>query len=199
MQVVESQTPILYHTDLRDEWPEAYAQALAARLPYAKRLAVSASSAAARASLAGIALALQALPQVLGRAVAAGELRFPQGQKPHLADGAADFSISHSGPLVACAAVCGGTVGLDLEMGSTTRIASWVQREAALKALGVGLRELPLLADLHWRDGRAHWRAREWFLRTLPHFPGAQACLVASVPLAALSAQQLTLTELFAS
>src|SRR5256886_16334255 len=39
MQAVESQTLILYHTDLRGEWPRDAARALAARLPYAKRLA----------------------------------------------------------------------------------------------------------------------------------------------------------------
>ena len=39
MQAVESQTLILYHTDLRGEWRRDAARALAARLPYAKRFA----------------------------------------------------------------------------------------------------------------------------------------------------------------
>src|SRR5262249_34560651 len=101
MQAVESQTLILYHSDLRGRWPEAPARALAARLPYAKRLEVAAHAAAAPATLAGVALALRALSEVTGRPVAPGELAFPDGGKPHLARteaGAADFSISHSGP-----------------------------------------------------------------------------------------------------
>src|SRR6202047_2763808 len=109
MQAVESETLILYHTDLRGEWPRAAARALAAHLPYGKRLAMSADSPAARASLAGIALALRALSALSGRAVAPGEMVFVQGAKPRLAHGCAaraahtdeqralgpDFSISH--------------------------------------------------------------------------------------------------------
>ena len=60
MQAVESQTLILYHTDLRDQWPEEAGRALAARLPYRKRLSVGSGTDAARATLAGIALALRA-------------------------------------------------------------------------------------------------------------------------------------------
>src|SRR2546427_8156923 len=59
MQAIESETLILYHTDLRGEWPREAARALAARLPYGKRLATRADSPGARASLAGIALALR--------------------------------------------------------------------------------------------------------------------------------------------
>ncbi|TLY97322.1 MAG: hypothetical protein E6K38_04515 [Gammaproteobacteria bacterium] len=61
MQAVESQTLILYHTDLRGQWPAAAARALAARLPYGKRLALGADERQQHASLAGIALALRAL------------------------------------------------------------------------------------------------------------------------------------------
>src|SRR5207245_10897902 len=61
MQAVESQTLILYHTDLRGQWPAAAAGALAARLPYGKRLALGADEPQQHASLAGIALALRAL------------------------------------------------------------------------------------------------------------------------------------------
>src|SRR5437762_11811578 len=61
MQAVESQTLILYHTDLRGQWPAAAARALAARLPYGKRLALGADEPQQHASPAGIALALRAL------------------------------------------------------------------------------------------------------------------------------------------
>src|SRR6267143_2382540 len=69
MQAVESETLILYHTDLRGEWPRAAARALAARLPYPKRLTAGSGSAASRASLAGIALALRALARITARTV----------------------------------------------------------------------------------------------------------------------------------
>src|SRR5256885_6041615 len=82
MQAIESETLILYHTDLRGEWPREAARALAARLPYGKRLATRADSPGARASLAGIALALRALTALTGRAVAPGEMVFPRGAKP---------------------------------------------------------------------------------------------------------------------
>src|SRR5579862_8646997 len=82
MQAVETETLILYHTDLRGEWPEEGARALAARLPYAKRLAVGSASARARESLAGIALALRALTAVTRREVRAGEMVFAGDAKP---------------------------------------------------------------------------------------------------------------------
>src|ERR1700746_2585269 len=127
MQAVESQKLILYHTDLRGQWPEPSARAFTARLPYARRLALRAVRSERRASLAGIALALRALTRLLGRTVQAGEIVFAQGEKPRLAppaaldaravagaplrreraarcaeDTAVDFSISHAGPWVAC-------------------------------------------------------------------------------------------------
>src|SRR5215469_14855782 len=131
MQSVESQNLILYHTDLRGQWPEEGARSFTARLPYLKRLALGRGGDAARASLAGIALAQHALAGLLGRPVDVGEIVFATGEKPHLVQGLRlaaaggsavaarplpgssvpgappDFSISHSGPWVACAAIAG--------------------------------------------------------------------------------------------
>jgi len=203
MQAIESETLILYHTDLRGQWHEDGAAALAARLPYGKRLAVRAARADASATLAGIALALRALTQLLDRVVAAGELVFAPGQKPRLAARqahavSADFSISHSGPWVACAALPRGQLGLDVEMGSEPRIAQWVAREAALKAVGAGIREFRTLETLRWQDGTAHWRGRDWHLKRLDEFAGACACVVSSVALGAVQRHSVGLTELFA-
>jgi phosphopantetheinyl transferase len=219
MQAVESETLILYHTDLRGQWPEDAARALAVRLPYARRLAVSSGSAAAKASLAGIALALRALARLLGRRVAAGEIRFAQGQKPRLAPltatgaggaadataaatsldrGLPDFSISHSGPWVGCAAVAHGRVGFDVEMGTDERIADWVVREAALKATGAGLRAARELRELELHDGRMYWRGEYWHVRRLALFPGTSACVLSSLALGAVAAQPVALAELFA-
>lgn len=202
MQAVESQTLILYHTDLRGQWPEEAARALAARLPYAKRLEVAAHAAAAPATLAGVALALRALARVTGAAVAPGELAFPDGGKPHLArTGTAaadspDFSISHSGPWVGCAAVAQGLVGFDVEQGSEARLAEWAAREAALKACGAGLAEA---RAVELAAGGARCRGVALAATALELFAGAAACAMTSLPVRRLEARALSLAELFAS
>jgi hypothetical protein len=201
MQAVESQTLILYHSDLRGQWPQAAAGALAARLPYAKRLEVAAHAAAAPATLAGVALALRALTQLTGSAVAPGTLVFPEGGKPRLARAAAaagedpDFSVSHCGPWVGCAAVAHGLVGFDVELGSEARLAAWAAREAALKACGARLTEA---RDVELLEGGA--RCRGVALRALPLelFPGAVACVMTSLPVGRLEAHSVPLAELFA-
>src|ERR1700730_10802816 len=209
MQAVESETLILYHTDLRGEWPREAARALAARLPYGKRLATRADSPGARASLAGIALALRALSALTGRAVGPGEMRFAQGAKPRLAQACAaraaaadeqgalrpDFSVSHSGPWVGCAAVRCGRVGFDVEMGSGERIASFVAREAALKACGAGIRALH---EVRLSAGRASCRGELLYAHALQVFPGAAACVMTSLPVPEPGTHALSLEELFA-
>jgi phosphopantetheinyl transferase len=195
MQAVESETLILYHTDLRGEWPRDAARALAARLPYGKRLAASADSPGARASLAGIALALRALSALTGRAVRPGEIVFAHGAKPRLAHACPDFSISHSGPWVGCAAVRCGRVGFDVEMGSSERIASFVAREAALKACGAGIRAL---REVHLSAGHASCRGELLHAHALQLFPGAAACVMTSLALPGLGAHALSPAELFA-
>ena len=205
MQAVESQTLILYHTDLRGgHWPEEAAHALALRLPYAKRLEVAAHSAAAPATLAGVALALRALARLTGTPVAPGALAFPDGGKPRLARAAAaaaaagdgpDFSISHSAHWVGCAAVARGLVGFDVELGTAARLVAWAAREAALKACGAALAEA---RDVELTEAGA--RCRGVALRALPLelFPGAAACVMTSLPVGRLEARALTVTELFA-
>jgi hypothetical protein len=219
MQAVESQTLILYQTDLRGQWPEAAARAFAARLPYARRLALGSGSAASRASLAGIALALRALARLLGRRVPLSEIFFAQGAKPRLAPPAVlaasaaqcaqrgiapdderavpDFSISHAGPWVACAALTGGRVGLDLEIGTDERIAQWVLREALLKASGEGLRALREVQDLAVHEGRVRFRGESWHVQRLAGFDGASACTVCSREVAAVESHALAPAELF--
>ncbi|HEV8017498.1 MAG TPA: hypothetical protein VGP32_02960 [Steroidobacteraceae bacterium] len=219
MQAVESETLILYHTDLRGQWPEPAAQALAARLPYARRLAARAGGATQRASLAGIALALRALTRILGRRVSAGELVFAQGQKPRLVQhtgGAAaigagapdtvggaeptappDFSISHAGPWVGCAALARGQVGFDVEPDSAPRSADWVVREALLKATGAGIGAVREVGALEVDDGCMYWRGERWHVQRLGLFTGACACVVSSVAVRELRAQGLALAELF--
>jgi hypothetical protein len=221
MQAIESQNVILYQADLRGQWPEPAARAFAARLPYVRRLAVRRGSNSGHASLAGIALALRALTQLLGRNVQADDIAFAHGEKPRLApplalaSGAcrllhtrvmqgegdtiqADFSISHAGPWVACAALARGCIGLDLEMGADERTADWVVREAALKASGQGLRALREVAGLQLSGGRLWWRDESWYVRRLEGFAGAAACLVTSVEVRAVERHAVGLAELFA-
>jgi hypothetical protein len=225
MQAVESQNLILYQTDLQGQWPESAARAFTAQLPYARRLALRSAHGSGPASLAGIALALRALAQLLGRTVRPGEIVFAHGQKPRLASSLAapplrlagepalaraeiarsdegtalDFSISHAGPWVACAALARARVGLDLEMGTDPRIVDWVVREAALKASGEGLRALQEVEDLSERAGHLRWRGERWYLRRLEGFSGASACIVSDCEVPAVERHAIALAELFDS
>jgi hypothetical protein len=224
MQRVESETLILYHSDLRGQWPESAAQAFAARLPYARRLALRGGRAADRASLAGIALALRALSRLMHRAVRATEIVFAPGQKPQLAAsalaaaaGAAyaagaphttrattlarsgpDFSISHSLPWVGCAAVARGRVGFDIELGTDERRAQWVLREAALKATGEGIGAAQAARELQAVDAGVQWRGARWHVQRLEMFAGASACVVSSLAVREIEACAVALAELFA-
>jgi hypothetical protein len=199
MQAVESQTLILYQSDLRGQWPEAAARSLARRLPYAKRLEVAAHAARAPATLTGIALALRALTELVRREVRAAELAFPDGGKPHLAHAseapAPDFSIAHSGHWVGCAAVAHGLVGFDVELGNEARLTEWAAREAALKACGAALTEA---REVELFEGRARCRGITLHAQPLGLFPGAAACVMTSLPVARVEARALPLSELFA-
>ena len=172
------------------------------RLPYAKRLEVAAHSARAPATLAGVALALHALERLTGARIAPGELAFPDGGKPHLAyvapgsAAAPDFSISHSGPWVGCAAVAQGLVGFDVERGTEAPLTAWAAREAALKACGAGLAEA---RAVELTAGGARCRGVQLAALTLELFPGAAACVMTSLPVHRLEARSLSLAELFAS
>jgi phosphopantetheinyl transferase len=202
MQAVDDQTLILYHTDLRGQWPHTAARAFAARLPYVRRLAARAEHAAARASLAGIALALRALTRLRGHAVAAAELAFAGQQKPRLATQSADafaaeFSISHCEPWVGCAAMTQARVGFDIETGLDARIADWVVREALLKATGEGLRALAAVRTVGIDTQPVCWRGSQWHLTRPACFEGAAACIASSAPAAAFERSAVALDELF--
>lgn len=200
MQAVESQTLILYHSDLRGEWPGDASRVLAARLPYLKRLAAGSGSAAARASLAGIALALRALTRIMERTVDVSEIVFTPGLKPTLTCAEhPDFSISHSWPWVGCAAMSHSRVGLDIEIGADARIAAWVEQEALLKAVGAGIRALREVSAVSFVGGCARWRDELWHARSLALFPGASACVMTSVAVAAVEQRAMPLQELFAA
>ena len=110
----------------------------------------------------------------------------------------ADFSISHAGPWVACAALAHGRIGFDLEMGTDERISDWVLREAALKASGEGLRALHEMQDVSVHEGHLSWRGALWHVQRPAGFAGASACIVAS-RIATVESHALALAELFVS
>ena len=137
----------------------------------------------------------------MGRRIGPGELAFPDGGKPHLARAVAgagegpDFSISHSGHWVGCAAVAYGLVGFDVELGTETRLAAWAAREAALKACGAPLTEA---RDVELLEDRARCRGVALEALPLELFAGAAACVMTSLPVRRLEARALSLAELFA-
>lgn len=141
---------LLLHAALTEDDVAAAATAPLARLPYGRRLDLERSDAGGRLeTLAGIALVLEGARRLRGRPVSLTELRFPQGGKPSLEHGP-HFSVSHSGRRVGVALCETCEVGLDLEHsfggGEKRRpvageIERWTAVEAALKAVGAGLRE----------------------------------------------------------
>ena len=135
----------------------------------------------ARAALAALGCAPAPIP--------VGESRQPLWPNGFLG------SISHSGPWVGCAAVRCGRVGFDVEMGSGERIATFVAREAALKACGAGI---GALREVHLSAGRASCRGELLYAHALQLFPGAAACVMTSLAGPGLAAHALSLEELFA-
>jgi len=157
-----------------------------------------------RASLAGVALALHSLARLLGGAVRAGDLVFSSGSKPRLAgkDAGADFSVSHSGPWVGCAAVRLGCIGFDVELGSGPRHAHWVLCEALVKAAGAGLRaieEARALPPAAAGGSGLYWRGSWWHAEPLGLFAGAAACVVSSRRVRGIETRAIALGELFAA
>jgi phosphopantetheinyl transferase len=210
MQAVDDRTLVLYYTDLRAQWPHAAARVFAAGLPYVRRLAAQRDDGAARASVAGVALALRALTRLTGRQVRAAELVFAQHQKPYLATAlaaagdmralacaptcSADFSIAHSGTWVGCAAMLEASVGLDIETGSAAHIADWVVRESLLKASGEGLRALTAVRAVALTPAATSvpWRGRDWHLTRPDCFAGAAACIATTATHSALELRAFT-------
>jgi len=80
-------------------------------------------------------------------------------------------------------------------MGSGERIATFVAREAALKACGAGIGALP---EVRLSAGRASCRGELWHAHTLGLFAGAAACVMTSLAVPEPAARALSLEELFA-
>ena len=136
---------IVLHAALAGQGAPGLGQPLFERLPYAYRLELERRDQASRAaSLHGLCLLAEGVLRIRGAAFDPSRLRFPQGGKPYLEDGP-HFSVSHSPRRVAVAVSERHESGLDIEDAGTqgrsrAELEQWTAVEAALKALGAGLR-----------------------------------------------------------
>lgn len=163
-------------------------------LPYAYRLVLGRRDEAARlASLAGVALLLEAARRTRGEPPDLRRLRVSAGDKPIL-DGGPRFSIAHSETRVAVAVGERCELGLDVEdLGSGGRtlreLERWTATEATLKAVGAGLREL---RAVHLDDDLrgAGFVATRLHLRAVDLAEGCVACLASSEPVAVVAVEE---------
>lgn len=139
---------IVLHADLAGQGDPGREQAMLGRLPYAYRLEIGRRDAAARAaSLRALCLLAEGVARLRGAPLDPSQLRFPYGGKPSL-DSGPQFSISHSPRRVVVALSEQHELGVDVEeIGAHGRgraaLERWTAVEAALKALGAGLRQSP--------------------------------------------------------
>jgi len=152
-------------------------------------------------SRAGIELALACIDALDSGAPAARveSLVFPPRGKPWM-PGAPQFSVSHSAPVVACAAVSQGDVGLDVECDTTAdrltlatvcdddelelarRIGVrelWVAKEAALKAAGGTIEQI---AGVRVDAGGASFRGVRYHAHRIALDAPCPACVMTSEP-----------------
>lgn len=191
---------LVLHATLPRDGDAGPAASLLARMPYGRRLELERRDASARlASLAGTALVLAGASRLRGRHVELAKLRFPLGGKPTLTGGPW-FSVSHCAGRVAVALSDCSEVGLDLEDApagtgavgpeATATLGRWTATEAALKAVGAGIRsagEVRLAADC----SVARLGGEVLYLRPLALAEDCVACLAARAAVSSLSVEQV--------
>lgn len=129
----------------------------------------------------------------------AKNLLFHPGSKP-TTNYPVDFSIAHSGALVACALTKKGQIGLDIEQRRPLPSEAirgflnakelhliqehkadlfdiWTRKEATVKAHGTGLSDIPHVR-LNGNTGQLH--GKTWRLTMLQLYPGYSACVATS-------------------
>jgi 4'-phosphopantetheinyl transferase len=194
-------TLLVLHLPVQPVAP-AQADAWLAALPPARRdqLLAWPDARARQVSLLGSRLLHVAL-QRTSPAFGLGDLHYPPQAKPRLGapgSGAPDFSISHSGDILACALSTRGAVGLDLEQVGVARASGmphylrpaerrwagedplrfhqlWTRKEAVVKAAGQG--GLQSLGHFEALAATVEFGDRRWFLRALDLAPGYVAHL----------------------
>lgn len=136
---------IVLHAPRGGQWPARREGELLERLPYAYRLALEGRDAHARAaSLQALELLVAGFRRLRDGTLELGRVRWPDGGKPQV-EGGPWFSVSHSGARVAVALSDRCEVGFDVEdldgpQADRARLERWTATEAALKAVGAGIR-----------------------------------------------------------
>jgi len=157
---------ILYYKSSNDDIDDAMVSDWLDQLPASKRQSLQRRqrSDKRQLSLIGWQLLRYGMLQAGNAAFSLQQLQFPKHGKPFVS-GDWDFNLSHSGDVVACAITREGRIGIDVErhrdvdpqrfkryfstdelewMGDDARrfIELWTQKEAVIKASGVGLKGL---------------------------------------------------------
>lgn len=162
-------------------------------------------------SLAGLQMLKKGLLEMGLSDYSLTELTFPAGRKPQ-SGRPIDFSVSHSGNLVACALSDSGAVGLDIERirpidtdsfqlyltsaerdwvsGDQSRFFTiWTGKESAAKAHGQGgLREL---RNVELSATRARLHSTDWHIQALDLLPGYRASLAFEASACQVNVRQL--------
>jgi 4'-phosphopantetheinyl transferase len=144
----------------------------------------------AQRSLLGKALLLDGLHYLGLKQYFLEDLKVSRLKKPYF-DDSIDFNISHSGEFIVCAVSLHGNAGVDIEeikqlvieefemyfstnewnqiMRSPDSVTSfykyWTQKEAFLKAIGMGL-TVPI-KDVEIFDNKIIWENNEWFIQEI--------------------------------
>lgn len=180
---------ILYYKSSNDDIDEALISRWLEQLPAAKRQSLQRRRQGDKQQLSLIGWQLLRYGmQLAGNAsFDLQQLQFPEHGKPFVTGGW-DFNISHSGNIVACAISQNGRIGIDVErhrdvepqrfkryfsdnelawMGNNANrfIELWTQKEAVIKASGIGLKGLSqVITHDHLSASDAHG---EWSLHKL--------------------------------
>lgn len=192
---------IVLHAALPGHFGAALDAVLLPRLAYARRLQLERCDAVARrASLAAIDLLMQGADRLGAGPLDPGRIVFPHEGKPYV-EGGPRFSVSHCATRVAVALSSCCELGLDVEDGvgrplegrepQLSRLERWIATEAALKAVGLGLRSagrVVLAPDL----ATAQVGEDAVQLRSLSLREGLVAWLAAVGPIARVSVEEVS-------
>ena len=209
---------ILAYSRLPRQLPAKVLARWRARLSPARAARLSADALAQSQSLLGVALACRLLSAGSGRRVEPGELRYTKNGKPQ-ASGLPQFSIAHAGGWVLCALSSEGAVGVDIEplasratlpcwltvfdieeraaaCSARAALSIWTTKEAALKAVGASIAELP---RVRVRGRWVEFRGRRWHCRAPRVAPRMIARLVTEQPVTHLLMHAVPATAALAS
>ena len=168
----------------------------------------------AHRSLLGKALLIDGLKYLGLKQYYLKDIKLTKFKKPYL-DDSFDFNISHSGEFIVCAICLTGKVGVDIEeikpvlpeefkmyfsnnewdtiIQSNNSIVTfykyWTQKEAFLKAIGMGL-NIPI-KEVEIFDNKITWKNTEWLLHELKLDKRYIAHLSSNIPLSQLIVEKI--------